>query len=214
MTKRTRILLADDHTLMLEGFRKLLEPQHEVVDSVGDGRALVEAALRLKPDLIILDITMPLLNGIDACRQIKKEWPEARLIFLSMHANLVYLREALSAGGAGFILKSSAREELIAAIDQVMRGRFYVTAHFGAEVQQHVVSGLANGRRSPSRLTDRQREILQLIAEGRANKEIAGILTVSVKTVEFHRGRIMNKLGLRTTAELTRFAVQQGLVAT
>ena len=212
MTKRVRILLADDHSFILAGIRSLLEAHYDLVGQVSDGRSLVEAAGTLRPDLIILDVTMPLLNGIDAARQIKKAWPEARLLFLSMHSSPVYLREALDAGGSGYLLKSSAVEELRTAIQTVLKGRTYVAPSFGAGILEGRRPSAARSGRSSVQLTDRQREVLQLIAEGRGNKEIAAVLKVSVKTVEFHRGRIMNKLGVHTVAEVIRWAVQAGLV--
>ena len=207
-----RLLLADDHSFILAGIRSLLEAQYDLVGQVSDGRALVEAALRLRPDLTILDVTMPLLNGIDAARQIKKEWPEAKLLFLTMHASAVYLREAVAAGGLGYVLKSSATEELRTAIQKVLKGGAYLAPSFDREVLEAVQSSIRKPGRSSVQLTGRQREVLQLIAEGRVNKEIATILNISVKTVEFHRGRIMGKLGVHSVAELIRWAVQAGLV--
>jgi len=207
-----RILLADDHSFILAGIKSLLESHYDLVGQVSDGRSLVEAALRLRPDLTILDVTMPLLNGLDAARQIKKEWPKAKLLFLTMHASPVYLREAVEAGGMGYVLKSSATEELRTAIQKVLRGQIYLAPSFDREVLESVQDSLRKPGRSSTQLTERQREVLQLIAEGRGNKEIATILKVSVKTVEFHRGRIMNKLGVHSMAELVRWAVRAGLV--
>jgi DNA-binding NarL/FixJ family response regulator len=210
--KRPRILVADDHSIVLIGIRSLIEQEWEVAGEVGDGRSLVEAALRLRPDVIILDIGMPVLNGIDAARQIRKAWPDAKLLFLSMHSNRMYLREAMRAGASGYILKTSATEELRPAIQSVLRGQTYVSAAFGPDIPE--VLSTPSGRRpaSTGRLTSRQREILQLVAEGRTNKEIARILGVSVKTAQFHRGRIMHKLGVHSAVELTAWAVREGLV--
>lgn len=208
--KRTRVLLADDHPLTLEGLRAFLEPNVESVGTVTDGRALVAEALRLKPDLIILDITMPLLNGIDAAQQIKRSLPGVKLVFVTMHASPAYLEAALNAGATGYVLKSAAREELLEAIQKVMGGELYVTPSLSTEHLERF--------RDPFRaaatihLSPREREILQLIAEGRANKEIAFVAGISVKTVAFHRENIKRKLGLRSTAELTRCAIEQGLV--
>jgi DNA-binding NarL/FixJ family response regulator len=203
-------LLADDHPLTLEGLRAFLEPHPEIVGTVTDGRAVVEAALRLKPDLSILDITMPLLNGIDAAIQIKKSLPEVKLLFVTMHVNPAYLEAALNAGATGYVLKSAAREELLGAIGSVLNGRIYVTPSLSSESLErfHDPSQAA----TTLHLSAREREVLQLIAEGKAAKEIAYLLTISVKTVAFHRDNIKRKLGLRTTAELTRYAVKQGLV--
>jgi len=204
--KRTRILLADD----LEGIRAVLEPHHEIVGAVADGRALVEATLRLKPDLIILDITMPLLNGIDAAVQIRKSLLGVRLLFITMHVNPAYLEAALNAGGTGYVLKSAAREELLDAIQSVMKGRIYVTPSLSREhLERFQDPSLAA---ASLRLTVREREILQLIAEGRPAKEIAHVLNISVKTVAFHRENIKRKLGLRTTAELTKHAIEQRFI--
>lgn len=208
--KHTRVLLADDHPLTLEGLRAFLEPHLQSVGTVTDGRALVEAALRLKPDLIVLDITMPLLNGIDAAIQIKKSLPGVKLLFVTMHVNPAYLEAALNAGATGYVLKSAAREELLDAIQSVLRGNIYVTPSLSSEHLERF--------RDPSRaaatfrLSMREREILQLIAEGRAAKEIAHVLTISIKTVAFHRDNIKRKLGLYTTAELTKHALEQGLI--
>src|SRR5450759_1967370 len=202
--KRARILLADDHTLTLEGIRAVLEPHHEIVGMVTDGRAVLDAALRLEPDLIVLDITMPLLNGIDAAVQIKKNLPEVKLLFLTMHVNPEYLEAALNAGGTGYVLKSGAREELLEAIKSVLNGRIYVTPSLSSE---HLERFTDPSRAAAAlRLTAREREILQLIAEGRAGKEIAFVLSISIKTVAFHRENIKRKLGLATTAELTKHA--------
>jgi len=208
--KRARILLADDHTLTLEGICAVLEPHHEIVGMVMDGRALLDAALRLKPDLIVLDITMPLLNGIDAAVQIKKSLPGVKLLFVTMHVNPAYLEAALNAGGTGYVLKSAAREELLEAINSVLNGRIYVTSSLSSE---HLERFTDPSRAAATlRLTTREREILQLIAEGRAGKEIAFLLSISIKTVAFHRENIKRKLGLGTTAELTKHAIEQGLV--
>jgi DNA-binding NarL/FixJ family response regulator len=208
--KRARILLADDHTLTLEGIRAVLEPHHEIVGMVTDGRVLLDAALRLKPDLVVLDITMPQLNGIDAAVQIKKSLPGVKLLFVTMHVNPAYLEAALNAGATGYVLKSAAREELLDAIKSVLTGRIYVTPSLSSE---HLERFKDPSRAAATlRLSTREREILQLIAEGRASKEIAFVLNISVKTVAFHRENIKRKLGLRTTAELTKHAIEQGLV--
>ena len=211
--KRPRVLLADDHPLILEGLRSLLEPECDVVGVIRDGRSLVEAASRLKPDVIVLDISLPLLNGIDAARQIKKELPPAKVLFLTMHANPAYLREALNAGASGYVLKTSAGEELPGAIRDALRNRLHVTAGFGEEIVNQFERRPPSSPRSQSVLTARQREILQLVAEGRTAKDIAAILNISLQTVAFHKYQIMNKLGVRTTAELTKYAIQEGLVA-
>lgn len=206
-----RILLGDDHALLLNGVKGLLTTRYEVVGTAENGRALVDAAVALRPDIVILDVSMPLLNGIDAARQIRDLLPAALIVFLSMHANPIYVRKGFALGASGYVLKSGAAEELLVALEQVTRGRQYVSPEFGDDF-------LAPGgeratlSRAPTALTDRQRQILQLVAEGRHNKEIAEILSVSVKTVEFHRGRLMHKLGARSVAELTRYAIREGVI--
>jgi DNA-binding NarL/FixJ family response regulator len=202
--------LADDHPLTLEGLRVFLEPHLESVGTVTDGRALVDAALRLKPDLIVLDITMPLLNGIDAAVQIRKSLPGMKLVFVTMHVNPAYLEAALNAGGTGYVLKSAAREELLEAIKTVLNGGIYVTPSLSSE---HLERFKDPSRAAATlRLTAREREILQLIAEGRAAKEIAFRLNISINTVAFHRENIKKKLGLGNTADLTKHAIEQGLI--
>jgi DNA-binding NarL/FixJ family response regulator len=208
--RRTKVLLADDHPLTLEGIRLFLEPHFESVATAPDGRALVEAARRLKPDLIILDITMPLLNGIDAALQIRRFLPDVRLLFVTMHVDPAYLEAALNAGATGYVVKTAAREELLKAAQHVMEGRIYVSPGLSNE---HLEC-FSDPKRAAAtlKLSVRERETLQLIAEGKAAKEIAHLLSISVKTVAFHRGNLKGKLGLKTTAELTRHAMEQGLI--
>ena len=211
--KRPRVLIADDHPLVLTGLRALLETECEVVGAVSDGRALVAAAQTLRPDVVVVDIGLPVLNGIDAARQIKKELPETKILFLTMHGNLEYLKNALAAGATGYVLKTSAREELLGAVHDVVRNRIHVSPGFGQEIVDRFERQPRSVTASPSILTARQREILQLVAEGRTAKQISETLHISLQTVAFHKYQIMNKLGLRTTAELTRFAIQEGLIA-
>ena len=210
--KKMRILLADDHSFILEGVRRLVETGYDLVGSADNGQALVEAALRLAPDLVVLDISMPILNGIDAAREIRKVLPNVKLVFLSMHSSAIYLRKALEAGASGYVLKSGASEDLLKAIEAARKGECYVSSGFDSDVIDSLRTRSEKPPRSTVELTGRQRQILQLIAEGKQNKEIAQILDISVKTIEFHRGRLMSKLGARTVAELTRFAIQEGLV--
>jgi DNA-binding NarL/FixJ family response regulator len=210
---RPRLLLADDHALFLSGLRLLLEQEYDIVGVATDGKALVEAVARLRPEVIVLDIGLPVLNGIDSARQIKKEWPETKILFLTMHDNPAYLKAALAAGASGYILKTSAREELLNALNDVVRNRIHVSPGFGEEIVEHFERHPAHFAAARSVLTARQREILQLVAEGRTAKEIAATLNVSLQTVAFHKHTIMNKLGLRTTAELTKYAIQEGLVS-
>ena len=208
--KRIRVLLADDHPLTLEGLRVFLEPHHDVIGTVNDGRSLVDAAVHLRPDLVILDITMPLLNGIDAAAQIRKSLPAVKMLFVTMHANPTYVEAALTSGASGYVLKSAAREELLDAIKAVVDGRIYVTNSLANE-NLNARKDLA-GAAASFHLSFREREILQLVAEGRAAKEIGFVLGISVKTVAFHRENIKKKLSLKSTAELTRYAIEQGLL--
>jgi DNA-binding NarL/FixJ family response regulator len=210
--RRPRLLLADDHTLVLEGFRKLLESEFDLVGTAENGRALVAAAQQLKPDLILLDISMPLLNGIEAARQLSKILPHTKLVFLTMHADPAYVTEAFRVGASGYLLKRSAASELVNAVHEVLRGRCYVTPLVTREVLHSFLGPAPKSGASPGDLTTRQREVLQLTAEGHSTKEIAAILNVSVKTVEFHKARLMRQLGLRGTAELTKYAIQHGIV--
>jgi DNA-binding NarL/FixJ family response regulator len=210
--KKARILLGDDHSLILEGIRRMLETHYDVAGWADNGKDVVEAALRLNPDLVVLDVSMPILNGIDAGREIKKANPATKLVFLSMHANAIYLRKALEVGASAYVLKSGASEELLQAIEAARKGNSYVSPGFGRDVIESVRHLPRVSTRAVQDLTARQRQILQLIAEGKQNKEIAEILCVSVKTVEFHRGKLMLKLGAHTVAELTRFAIQEGLI--
>ncbi len=211
--KKLRVLLADDHSLVLDGIRRLLEGHCDLIGSASDGRALVEATRRLAPDAVVLDVSMPILNGIDAAREIKRMFPTIKLVFLSMYSNAIYLRKALEAGGSAYVLKSGASEELLTALKAAMKGVSYVSPGFGHDVIASLQRRPEKAARAPLELTSRQRQILQLIAEGKQNKEIAEILGVSVKTVEFHRSRLMTKLGAHTVAELTRFAIHEGIVA-
>ncbi|PYV43338.1 MAG: DNA-binding response regulator [Acidobacteria bacterium] len=213
--KRPTILLVDDHSLVLAGFHKLLETEFDIVGTAEDGRALLEVAPKLKPDVVLLDISMPRMNGIEAGRQLKKSMPEVRLIFLSMHADPMYVTEAFRAGASGYVLKRSAASELLLAIQQVLKGRSYVTPLVTKTVLNTFLS-LSPKHRSKSfasDLTPRQREVLQLVAEGNSTKKIADFLNISVKTVEFHKSQIMQELDIHTVAELTRFAIAQGLVS-
>jgi DNA-binding NarL/FixJ family response regulator len=210
---RPRVLLADDHTLVLEGFRKLLEEHCDLVGMVEDGRALLEAAPRLRPDIVLLDISMPLLNGIDAARRLRKLLPEVKVIFVTMHADPAYVSEAFKAGAAGYLLKRSAGAELARAIEAVSSGHFYVTPLVAKDLVRSNLQPAPDTLIKQAALTSRQREVLQLVAEGRSLKEIATILGISPKTVEFHKTQIMDILDLHTTAELTKYAIAHGLTS-
>jgi DNA-binding NarL/FixJ family response regulator len=212
--RRYRVLIADDHPLIVEGLRKVLEPEFEVAGVAENGLDLVREAERLRPDAILMDIAMPVLNGIEASRQLKRVWPGAKIIFLSQKADRQYVQAAFRSGGSGYLLKQSVVSELAAALRQVLAGHYYVTPL----VTKGIPFALINEERNPGdlfgeSLTKRQREVLQLLAEGKTAKEIAMVLHISPKTVEFHKGGIMEELGLRTTAELTRYAIEQGIVS-
>ena len=208
----TRVLLADDHSLILEGVRSTLEPRFDVVGHAGDGKALVDAAENLRPDVIVLDVSMPVLNGFEAAQRVRKFLPSVKLIFLSQHRDPAYLRQALKIGASGYVLKSEASEELHRALAAVMGGETFISQGFGQQVIDNLWNRSKEINNESSDLTGRQREILQLVVEGRSNKEIADLLEVSVKTVEFHRARLMNKLGARSAAQLAKVAVERGLI--
>jgi DNA-binding NarL/FixJ family response regulator len=209
---RTRLLLADDHMVLLDGLRKLLEPEFELAGVASDGQELLAAAARLKPDLILLDISMPSLNGIDAARQLRKIAPSSKLVFLTQHGDPEYVTEAFRTGASGYLLKGAAATELITAIHEVMRGRFYISPLIGNNRQELVMAATRPRHTSFDRLTPRQREVLQLVAEGRTRKEIAAILKISVKTVEFHKASLSRGFNLRTTADFTKYAIEHGIV--
>jgi DNA-binding NarL/FixJ family response regulator len=212
---RPRVLIADDHSIILAGLRKLVEEQCEVVGTVEDGRTLLVAAQRLCPDIILLDIAMPLLNGLDAARQLVKLVPQSKLIFLTMQSSPTYATEAFKAGASGYLLKRSAVTELPQAIQSVIKGQHYITPVMTKDVLQSVLkpSGSSQTTTKIARLTSRQREVLQLLAEGKGNKDIASLLNLSVRTVEFHRARIMDMLNIHSTAELTQYAIAEGLIS-
>jgi DNA-binding NarL/FixJ family response regulator len=206
-------LLADDHAILLDGVRKLLESEYDIVGSAADGRELVASALRLSPDAVLLDIGMPLLNGIEAARQIQRSAPHVKVIFLTQQSHKSYVQEAFRAGAVGYVLKQSAATELTTALREVLQGRYYVTPLVaGDELIARMDRSTNPSEWFGGALTPRQREVLQLVAEGKTAKEIASVIGISVKTVEFHKAAIMEELGLRTTAELTRYALQHGIV--
>lgn len=210
--RKPRVLVADDHTLVVAGFRKLLEDQCELIGTAEDGRAVVDMALHLQPDIVILDISMPLLNGIDAGEQIKKHLPDVKLLFVTMHSDTAYVQAAFKVGASGYLLKRSATDELEQAIRTVQSGNFYVTPLITKDIVNFMVHNKDAGSLTVDDLTIRQREILQLLAEGRPVKHIAGLLHISPRTVEFHKGRIMEQLNLHSTAELVRYALTNGLI--
>jgi DNA-binding NarL/FixJ family response regulator len=206
---KPHVVLADDHAMMVEGLRSLLHGHVEIVGSAADGRTLVETAAKLKPDIVILDISMPEMNGLEAARLLRKTAPESRLIFLTMYTDPLYLSEALRLGVSAYVLKQSASSELLTAIETVQQGQVYITPalrHAGAGTPRLKGDLLAGAD-----LTARQREVLQLVAEGRSAKEIAAHLGVSVKTAQFHKSNLMQRLGLHSTAELVKYAVRHGM---
>jgi DNA-binding NarL/FixJ family response regulator len=205
MLHRPRLLLADDHPLFLEGVRRFLESKYDVVGTAADGNALIAAAQQLRPDIIIVDISMPEMNGLAATQVIRKAVPSAKFIALSVHSDQAYVSEAFRVGVKGYVSKRAAAAELLTAIRQVLEGRTYVTPL--------VSSGVPEAPKEPKRLTLRQLEILRLVAEGYQNKEIAQLLKISVKTVEFHKTRIMSELNIHTPAGLTRYAIDHGIAA-
>ncbi len=211
--KRARVLVADDHRILADGLRSVLEPEFELVDIVEDGRALVSRAKELCPDVIVADISMPLLNGIEAARQLKKADLPAKVVFLTMHQDVTYAARAFELGAAGFVLKHSASSELVTAIREALSGRTYVTPLIAGELMQAYRAGAAGGQNQAVNLTSRQREALQLFAEGRSAKEVAAILRISPRTAEFHKASIMKILGIRTTAELAQYAVRHGIIS-
>ncbi|HSN03527.1 response regulator [Nitrospira sp. NS4] len=210
---KPRVLLADDHTLVLDGYRKILEGCCDIVGTAEDGRTLLKMAHQLLPDIVTLDISMPQLNGIDAARKLHRELPETKIIFVTMHADQAYLTEAFKAGATGYLLKRSAGSELLQAIQSVMNGHNYVTPLIAKSLVQSMVTGRKPSLTTGQPLTPRQREVLQLVAEGNTVKEIATALDISPKTVEFHKTQLMEQLDLHTTAELTRYALTHGLIS-
>ncbi len=209
---RPRVLLADDHTMILAGLRSLLESDFDLVGTAEDGRALVEAATHLKPDVILMDISMPIMNGLEAARQLKRLVPQSKIIFLTMHGDVSYVKEAFRVGASGYLIKRSAAPELLSAIHEVLKGRTYVTPLVTKDMLDSFFEPTTPLDKLNCKLTPRQREVLQLVAEGHSNKEIATILGVSTKTVEFHKYNLMQALGIRTTAELTQYAIRHGYI--
>lgn len=211
---KLRILLADDHLLVLEGFRRILETQHELVGTVEDGRALLEAAKELQPDIVILDVSMPLLNGIDAAAQLKKICPRTKIIIVTMHADTEYVQSAFEAGATAYVLKRSALDELEQAIRAAIMGHSYITPLITQDMLNVFLSRTSETPSGTHVLTTRQREILQLLAEGRTAKETANLLNISSRTVEFHKSQILTRLNLHSTADLIKYALTHGIAGT
>jgi len=211
--KKPRVLLADDHQILLEGLKNLLGGEFEIIGSVQDGRALVAQAAALHPDVIVADISMPQLNGIEAVRQIKKTDKNIKIVFLTMHPDATYAADAFEAGASGFVLKHSAPSELITAIHEAMKGRTYVTPLIAGDLIRTYQKGGLPGKDLFKKISPRQREILQLLAEGKSGKEIASALNISARTVEFHKYKLMEQLHIKTSAELVQYAVKHGIIS-
>ena len=210
---KPRVLLADDHPILANGLRTLLEPEFDVVDVVGDGRELVAAAKKHRPDVIVADVTMPSLNGIEAAIQLRDAGVASKVVFLTMHHDVAYARRAMEAGAAGFVLKHSAAAELVTAVREALRGKTYITPMIAGELLQSYREADAGSDHTAQGLTTRQREVLQLFAEGRSAKEVAAVLRISSRTAEFHRARILEALGLHTTTDLVQYAIRNGLIS-
>src|SRR6201981_161925 len=208
-----RILIADDHTLVAEACRKLLESDYEVVATVSDGRALVRAVVELRPQLIIVDVAMPLLNGLDAGQQAKELLPSIKIVFLTMNHDADFAAEAFRRGASGYLLKTCAASELAIAVREVLRGKSYLSPMIARDTVDFLLRQDKKLIEEGHRLTDRQREVLQLLAEGKCMKEVAGVLNVTTRTVAFHKYRIMEVLNAKSNAELVQYAIRHHLIA-
>lgn len=210
--RRPRVLIADDHLMVAEALKSLLTPEFDLVAVVADGRALVEAARTLRPDVIVADVSMPQLNGIDALLELRQGGDQVPVVFLTMHRDVTFAWRALDAGASGFVLKHSAPAELIVALRAALEGKTYLTPQFAEEIQETMKQGPQRSGDPLASITLRQREVLQLLAEGHPAKVIAARLSISTRTVEFHKYQMMETLGLHTNAELIHFAIKYGLV--
>ena len=213
---KIRVLLADDHAIVRKGLRALLEGEAgiEVIGEAEDGREAVQMTQQLLPDVVLMDITMPALNGLEATRQIKQRFPEVKVLILTRHANEEYIFQILRAGASGYVVKKAAPTELLLAIKAVYRGDSFLSPSISRQVvEEYIRKAEAMEENSYDRLTDREREVLQLIAEGHSNREIAELLHISVKTVENHRASLMGKLNVHGTAELTRYAIRKRVIS-
>lgn len=210
--KRPKVLIADDHSMVIAGLRSLLEPEFEVVGAVNDGRAVLPAVRKLQPDVVVIDISMPLLNGLDCTRQLHDTGCTAKILILTMHPDATLAQEALAAGASGYLLKSSPGSELKGALRDVLQGRTYLSPGVTRDAVEIMGRMTSIHEDVWARLTPRQREVLQLLAEGKSHKEVADILNISVKTAEYHKYAILDKLGLKTNAELVKYAVRHGII--
>jgi DNA-binding NarL/FixJ family response regulator len=213
MKKNIRILIADDHKIVVEGLRSLLEEEYDLVGMAENGRELLKLVKKLGPDVIVVDISMPLLNGIDAVAQLRESGCEAKVIFLTMHNDPAYAARAFDAGASGFVLKHSAPSELLTAIEKALEGGQFISPMITESLMEHYKTG-GHGQGDPmKKLTPRQREVLQLLAEGKSAKEIAKLLSISARTAEFHKYHIMEEMGLSNSAEIIHFAIKQGIIS-
>lgn len=215
---KPQIIVADDHRLVAAGLVKILEKEYNIVATPTDGHTFIEAVEKIRPDLALVDISLPLLNGLDACRRVKKSCPEVKTIILTMHSEPHFVNEAFRVGVGGYVLKSSVADELLFAVQEVLKGRTYISpvvaqGLLNQKLESPADSPIRPKSTPPVTLSLRQREVLQLVAEGKSNKEIASAINVTVKTIEFHKSRISKELGVRTTAELTKHAITLGLIA-
>jgi DNA-binding NarL/FixJ family response regulator len=210
--KKPRILLADDHAIVVEGLQRLLAAEFDLIGVARDGREMIEMSLDAKPDLVVADVSMPLVNGIDALRRLRRDGCTAKVVFLTMHPDATFATRGFEAGASGYVLKHAASDELIEAIREALAGRTFVSPSLRTPaLEEQLIRG--DGHRTRSfELTPRQREVLQLLAEGRSAKEIGAILGISPRTAETHKYKMMDDLGLTTTAELVQYAIRHGLV--
>ena len=209
--RRISILVADDHTMVCEGLKRMLEPEFEVIACVQNGRALVKAATNMKPDLVLVDVGMPMLNGLDAARELKKLMPRLKLIFLTMNPDPDIASEALRVGASGYLLKNSEAEELLKAVREAIRGTSYVTPQIRAAMAESFIRDPKSLDR-PKHLSARQREVMQMLAEGRRMQEVADVLHISRRTVRFHKQQIMEELGIKSNAELVQYAIKHAMI--
>ena len=210
---KPKVVLADDHTIVTEGLKALLQPEFQVVATVDNGRAAIKAVRDFSPAVIVLDISMPQLNGIDTAREIRKFAPTVKIVFLTMHTELAYVQEAFEAGASAYVIKHSASIDLLLAIRRALLGRTYITPGVADNGIGPALRGSRRTGKPSAQLTSRQRDVLQLVAEGRSAKEAGAILNLSPRTVEFHKYRLMQQLNLRTSAQLTQYAIKHRIIS-
>lgn len=211
--KRFKVLIADDHSMVIDGLRSLLEPEYDVVGTVTDGRAVLPLVQKLRPDVVTIDISMPLLNGLDCTRQLREAGCTAKILILTMHPDASLAQEALAAGASGYLIKSSPGSELKGALKEVLAGRIYLSPSVTRDIAGVLGRMTSIHEEVWAQLTPRQREVLQLLAEGKSHKEVAGILNISVKTAEYHKYAILDRLGIKSNAELVQYAIRHGIIA-